>query len=60
MRNGMYDRFHAPKRGPGLIDLQLLNILFALCGITGAFYGMGQRSRDLIERGTMETAMFVC
>ena len=44
----------------GLIELQLLNILFALCGITGAFYGMGQRSNDLVKKGTMETAMFVC
>lgn len=38
---------------------QLLNILFALSGITGAFYGMGQRSITLMQRGTMETAMFV-
>lgn len=39
---------------------QALNILFALCGITGALYGMGQRSIVLLGRGTMETAMFVC
>jgi hypothetical protein len=38
---------------------QLLNILFALSGITGALYGIGQRSIVLVERGTMETAMFV-
>jgi hypothetical protein len=38
---------------------QLLNILFALSGITGALYGIGQRSHDLVLRGTMETAMFV-
>ncbi|KAG0153542.1 hypothetical protein PDIDSM_2196 [Penicillium digitatum] len=36
----------------------LLNILFAVCGITGALYGIGQRSNDLVKRGTMETAMF--
>ncbi|KAJ5288950.1 hypothetical protein N7478_001980 [Penicillium angulare] len=36
----------------------LLNILFALCGITGALYGIGQRQKVLIEKGTMETAMF--
>ncbi|OOQ83701.1 P-type ATPase [Penicillium brasilianum] len=35
-----------------------LNVLFALCGITGALYGMGQRSLELVHRGTMETAMF--
>jgi hypothetical protein len=38
---------------------QVLNILFALSGITGALYGIGQRSIVLVERGTMETAMFV-
>lgn len=59
MRNGMYDMFHAQLR-PELIDLQLLNILFAICGITGALYGIGQRSDDLVKRGTIETAMFVC
>ncbi|KAJ5227759.1 hypothetical protein N7489_008467 [Penicillium chrysogenum] len=36
----------------------LLNILFAICGITGALYGIGQRSEHLMLRGTMETAMF--
>lgn len=34
--------------------------MFALCGITGALYGIGQKSRVLLIRGTMETAMFVC
>lgn len=38
---------------------QFLNILFALCGITGSLYGIGQKSAVLLERGTMETAMFV-
>ncbi|KAF7712419.1 Uncharacterized protein PECH_002151 [Penicillium ucsense] len=41
-----------------MVFAMLLNILFALCGITGAFYGMGQRSLALMQRGTMETAMF--
>ncbi|KAJ5886946.1 uncharacterized protein N7473_009620 [Penicillium subrubescens] len=35
-----------------------LNVLFALCGITGALYGIGQKSMELLLRGTMETAMF--
>ncbi|KAJ5730507.1 uncharacterized protein N7483_005015, partial [Penicillium malachiteum] len=41
-----------------MVFAMLLNILFALCGITGAFYGIGQKSKPLIERGTIETAMF--
>ncbi|KAI2786239.1 hypothetical protein POX_g08622 [Penicillium oxalicum] len=41
-----------------MVFAMFLNVLFALCGITGAFYGMGQRSKVLMERGTMETAMF--
>ncbi|CAI7609161.1 uncharacterized protein N7487_002112 [Penicillium crustosum] len=41
-----------------MVCAMLLNILFGLCGITGALYGMGQRSDDLVKRGTMETAMF--
>ncbi|KAJ5965735.1 hypothetical protein N7481_012449 [Penicillium waksmanii] len=46
-----------------MVFAMLLNVLFALCGITGAFYGIGQRSRTLAPvaeggRGTMETAMF--
>lgn len=59
VRIGTYRIFHIwPDRV--LIGSQLLNILFALCGITGALYGMGQRSKLLLGRGTMETAMFVC
>lgn len=51
----------SPSNGAAFTDTsQALNILFALCGITGALYGMGQRSRVLLQRGTMETAMFVC
>lgn len=42
-----------------LMNLQLINILFAICGITGSFYGLGQKSHVLLERRTMETAMFV-
>ncbi|KAJ5917930.1 hypothetical protein N7454_010305 [Penicillium verhagenii] len=41
-----------------MVMAMILNILFSLCGITGAFYGMGQKTDVLIERGTMETAMF--
>ncbi|OGE50579.1 hypothetical protein PENARI_c016G02441 [Penicillium arizonense] len=41
-----------------MVFAMLLNILFALSGITGALYGIGQRSIVLVERGTMETAMF--
>ncbi|KAJ5639149.1 uncharacterized protein N7484_007011 [Penicillium longicatenatum] len=41
-----------------MVFAMLLNILFALCGITGALYGIGQKTDVLIERGTMETAMF--
>ena len=59
MRNGKYDGFPVEPRSE-LIDSQLMNILFALCGITGALYGIGQKLHTLIERGTMETAMFVC
>lgn len=39
---------------------QMLNILFALCGIVGSLYGIGQKSLPLLARGTAETAMFVC
>ncbi|KAJ5519584.1 hypothetical protein N7463_000037 [Penicillium fimorum] len=41
-----------------MVCAMLMNILFALCGITGSLYGMGQKLDTLIERGTMETAMF--
>ncbi|KAJ5161274.1 hypothetical protein N7492_006666 [Penicillium capsulatum] len=41
-----------------MVFAMILNILFALCGITGALYGIGQKSLDLRLRGTMETAMF--
>ncbi|KAJ5815859.1 hypothetical protein N7447_008092 [Penicillium robsamsonii] len=41
-----------------MVCAMLMNILFALCGITGALYGIGQKLETLIERGTMETAMF--
>ncbi|PYH32862.1 ion-transporting P-type ATPase SPF1 [Aspergillus neoniger CBS 115656] len=34
-----------------------LNILFALCGITGSLYGMGQKFEQL-EDGYLETALF--
>ncbi|KAJ6014741.1 hypothetical protein N7540_009332 [Penicillium herquei] len=40
-----------------MVFAMLLNILFALCGITGSLYGIGQKSELLIERGTLETAM---
>jgi hypothetical protein len=41
-----------------MVFAMFLNILFALAGITGAFYGMGQKTEHLIQTGTMETAMF--
>ncbi|OQE38696.1 hypothetical protein PENCOP_c008G05453 [Penicillium coprophilum] len=41
-----------------MVCAMLLNILFAVCGITGSLYGIGQKLDTLIERGTMETAMF--
>jgi hypothetical protein len=41
----------------GLIPSQALNILFALCGITGSLYGMG-RKRAHVEQ--FSTALFVC
>ncbi|KAJ5511514.1 hypothetical protein N7453_003617 [Penicillium expansum] len=41
-----------------MVCAMLLNILFAICGITGALYGIGQRSDDLVKKGTIETAMF--
>ncbi|KAJ5861824.1 uncharacterized protein N7529_009134 [Penicillium soppii] len=41
-----------------MVCAMLLNILFALCGITGALYGIGQKSKELLLKGTMETAMF--
>jgi hypothetical protein len=43
-----------------MVFAMVLNILFALCGITGALYGIGQETKVLVARGTMETAMFVC
>jgi hypothetical protein len=43
----------------GLIPSQALNILFALCGITGSLYGMG-RKLDHVERKHFSTALFVC
>ncbi|KAJ5733664.1 hypothetical protein N7493_002450 [Penicillium malachiteum] len=41
-----------------MVFAMFLNILFALCGITGSLYGIGQKSEKLLERGTLETAMF--
>ncbi|KAJ5692682.1 hypothetical protein N7462_002105 [Penicillium macrosclerotiorum] len=41
-----------------MVFAMLLNVLFALCGITGALYGIGQKSAALVARGSMETAMF--
>lgn len=41
-----------------LIHYKGLNILFALCGITGSLYGMGQKFEQL-EDGYLETALFV-
>ncbi|KAJ5793525.1 hypothetical protein N7457_000124 [Penicillium paradoxum] len=41
-----------------MVGAMLLNILFAICGITGSFYGLGQKMVVLVERGTLETAMF--
>lgn len=38
---------------------QALNILFALCGITGSLYGMGQHFWDVAREGNIETALFV-
>jgi hypothetical protein len=43
-----------------LTTSQMLNVLFALCGITGSLYGIGQKTVSLFERGTAENAMFVC
>lgn len=40
-----------------LIPSQALNILFALCGITGSLYGMG-RKLEHVEQ--FLTALFVC
>ncbi|KAJ5818096.1 hypothetical protein N7474_003687 [Penicillium riverlandense] len=41
-----------------MVFAMMLNILFALCGITGALYGIGQRTKPLLLKGTAETAMF--
>ncbi|KAJ5153451.1 uncharacterized protein N7482_009929 [Penicillium canariense] len=41
-----------------MVFAMFLNILFALCGITGAYYGIGQKLEELLERKTMETALF--
>ncbi|KAJ5106024.1 hypothetical protein NUU61_003371 [Penicillium alfredii] len=41
-----------------MVFAMALNVLFALCGITGALYGIGQKTWDLQQRGTAETAMF--
>ncbi|KAJ6112199.1 hypothetical protein N7523_008260 [Penicillium sp. IBT 18751x] len=41
-----------------MVFAMLLNILFALAGITGALYGIGQKTDVLVERKSMETAMF--
>lgn len=43
-----------------MVFAMLLNILFALCGITGALYGLGQKTAPLLIKGTAQTAMFVC
>ncbi|PLB33190.1 ion-transporting P-type ATPase SPF1 [Aspergillus candidus] len=40
-----------------MVAAMALNILFALCGITGSLYGMGQKLGDL-EPNDIETAMF--
>lgn len=41
-----------------MIQSQALNILFALCGITGAVYGIGRKLIDL-EPQHIEAALFV-
>ncbi|KAE8380959.1 hypothetical protein BDV26DRAFT_110369 [Aspergillus bertholletiae] len=40
-----------------MVFAMALNILFALCGITGAVYGMGRKLED-VEDGYIETALF--
>ncbi|KAJ5220189.1 hypothetical protein N7468_009393 [Penicillium chermesinum] len=37
---------------------QLVNLLFAVCGIVGSSVGIGQQLHVLVERHTVETAMF--
>lgn len=41
----------------GLTRSQALNILFALCGITGSLYGMGRKLEHVHD---FSTALFVC
>jgi cation-transporting ATPase 13A1 len=42
-----------------MVFAMALNILFALCGITGACYGLGHKLLELTEH-EKKTAMFVC
>ncbi|KAJ5135086.1 uncharacterized protein N7515_004364 [Penicillium bovifimosum] len=41
-----------------MVCAMLVNVLFALCGITGALYGLGQKNAVVVKRRTFETAMF--
>ncbi|KAJ5812009.1 hypothetical protein N7474_008310 [Penicillium riverlandense] len=41
-----------------MVFAMMLNILFAVCGIIGALYGIGQKFAPLFARGTTEAAMF--
>ncbi|KAJ5561327.1 hypothetical protein N7535_004206 [Penicillium sp. DV-2018c] len=40
-----------------MVCAMMVNVLFALCGITGALYGLGQKNEVVIKRKTFETAM---
>lgn len=42
-----------------LMSTQAANILFALCGIVGPLYGIGQTFKELDPKN-IQTAMFVC
>ena len=41
------------------MSTQAANILFALCGIVGPLYGIGQTFKEL-DPTNIQTAMFVC
>lgn len=41
-----------------MVFAMALNILFALCGMMGALYGMGQKIHDIPDPRDIETAMF--
>ncbi|KAK1140284.1 putative cation-transporting ATPase 1 [Aspergillus melleus] len=42
-----------------MVFAMALNILFALCGMMGALYGMGQKIHDIPDPRDIETAMFI-